>query len=90
MNIALDYDGTYTADSTLWDRFVADAKERGHKVWIVTCRRDTDENREDIGRPAGCLVLFTNLSAKRWALEQRGLRVDVWIDDDPDCVMRGK
>lgn len=90
MNIALDYDGTYTADPPLWDMFIAAFKERGHRVWIVTCRRDTEENREDIGKPGGCLVVFTNLAAKRTHMERLGLKVDVWVDDDVECIWRGK
>ena len=89
MTIALDFDGTYDLDPALWDRFIDDAKSRGHKVWIVTCRRDTDENRETV-KVGGCLVLFTNLQAKKWTLEQRGLRVDIWIDDQPECIANGR
>lgn len=89
MTIAIDYDQTYTNDPALWDCFILDAKSRGHAVWIVTCRRDTLENRADV-KVSGCAVIFTNLSAKQWSLEQRGLKVDVWIDDDPACVLHGK
>lgn len=89
MRIALDYDGTYTADPVLWDRFITDAKSRGHKITVVTCRRDTEENRQEVVVP-GCLVLFTNLAAKKWAVEQRGLTIDVWVDDDPNCIANGK
>ena len=42
MLIALDYDETYTADPVLWDRFIGDANDHGHTVWIVTARRDTE------------------------------------------------
>lgn len=65
MKIALDYDGTYTADPALWDGFIARAKARGHSVWIVTCRRDTEENREEVKVP-GCFVIFTGLAPKDW------------------------
>lgn len=29
MKLALDYDGTYTAEPALWDRFIADVKAFG-------------------------------------------------------------
>lgn len=90
MNIAIDYDDTYTKDPHLWDRFIRDAKENGHRVWIVTCRRDTDENREDLGKPSDCVVFFTSLSPKHAYMAKMGLNVDVWIDDDPACILHGK
>jgi len=41
MKIALDFDNTYDRDRELWDRFIADCKQRGHTVIIVSCRRDS-------------------------------------------------
>lgn len=89
MTIALDYDGTYTADPELWDRFIAAAIRRGHKVIVVTCRRRTDENREDV-KVEGCPVFFTDLGSKLEYVKKLGCPVDVWIDDDPACVLYGK
>jgi hypothetical protein len=92
MTIAIDFDDTYTADPVLWDQFIAAAIERGHKVYCVTCRRDNEDNR-DIVR-IGCLPkhrhLFTGLSPKRWFCEQRGITVDIWVDDCPECVKEGR
>ena len=77
---------------------VAVAQSRGHNCYIVTCRRDTDENRQEVygdpDEPSTGLHwgrhLFTGLAAKRWFCEQRGLKIDVWIDDDPSCIENGK
>ena len=33
MRIALDYDGTYTADPDLWDKFINSCRDK-HDVWI--------------------------------------------------------
>lgn len=88
MNIALDFDDTYTADRELWDRFIADAKERGHTVWIVTARRNTEENAAIVDVPS-CPVVFTALASKTWTMEQRGVTIDIWIDDDPETLVRG-
>lgn len=89
MTIALDYDGTFTADAELWQQFIALAKSRGHRVLIVTCRRDTEENVADVKVP-GCAVVFTRLASKQRVCAERGIKVDVWVDDDPACVMNGK
>ena len=89
MRIAIDYDGTYTADPELWDQFIELAKARGHGVVIVTCRRPTDENYQDCHHK-NCLTVFTNLSSKVSYMEKLGINVDVWIDDDPACILHGK
>ena len=90
MNIGLDYDDTYTKDPLLWDHFIRHLPY-SHKVYIVTCRRDTPENREEV-----CVKgiakhrhHFTGLAAKKWYMEQQGIKVDVWIDDNPDSIVKG-
>lgn len=88
MKIALDYDDCYTKDAQFWDEVISLAKSRGHTIIIVTCRRDTLENREDIQVPH--TVLFTNLAPKLGYLERMGIRFDVWVDDDPACILHGK
>lgn len=84
----LDFDNTYTRDPELWNGFIATVKARGHQVWIVTARRDTDENREIVQVP-GCFVVFTGLQAKLKHCEGRGLNIDIWIDDDPHSITEG-
>ena len=89
MRIAIDYDGTYTADRELWDRFIRDAKERGHSVLIVTSRRDTEENREEV-QTNGWPVIFTDMAAKKHHMDARGVWIDVWIDDEPEYIIHGR
>lgn len=88
MNIAIDYDNTYTADPELFDSFIALAKARKHRVWIVSARRNTPENREIVNVP-DVLTVLTGLAAKQWYMEQCGVRVDIWIDDDPKVITQG-
>ena len=38
MNIALDYDNTYTEDPEFWYEFMQNAKARGYNIFIVTFR----------------------------------------------------
>ena len=91
MIIALDYDDTYTADPELWNQFIDDSIERGHKVLICTARRDTEENREDVSLPEkynGVVPkYFTGLRCKKKFLEARGIKVGVWIDDNPRVIL---
>lgn len=92
MLVAIDFDDTYTADPELWDQFIDNCMARGHKVVMVTCRRDTADNREECNIPALARFnhYFTGLSPKRWYMEHRGIKVDVWIDDMPETVKEGR
>ena len=93
MNIAIDYDGTIDQDAEYWRDCIQRGEARGHRYFVVTARHRDDEDREIIANIVGlpeARVLFTNRSAKRWFCEQLGLRIDVWIDDDPACVGNGK
>ena len=44
MRIALDYDGTFTADEALWITFVNAVRMRGHYIAFVTARNDDGGN----------------------------------------------
>lgn len=73
LHIALDYDGTYTADPSLWEAFIRMAERRGHIVKIVTMRRPT----EPVRNPP-CEVIYTARKAKMLSY-----LADIWIDDQP-------
>jgi hypothetical protein len=86
--IAIDYDDTYTTDPSLWNKAIALFQEAGWRVLCVTCRRDTEENVADVRPP--CSVVFTGLSPKKWFMEtRRDVKVDVWVDDDPNSIING-
>lgn len=94
LNIAIDFDGTLTADPFLWSGFIHTAREVGHKVFVVTARRDTEENREELkewmeAHGIKASVLFSSLGSKIALMKDRGIRVDIWIDDDPATLVRG-
>lgn len=76
MIIALDYDGTYTADPMLWLPFIAMALQRGHRVVCVTMRYP----EEAIDMP--CEVVYTSRKAKAIAF-----KADIWIDDNPKWLL---
>jgi len=82
MRIALDYDGTYTADPLLWERFIDSARSRGHEVLVVTMRRPD----EAISIP-GCSVVYTSRKAKVAYMADRPGKIDIWIDDSPHWLL---
>jgi hypothetical protein len=89
VTFGLDYDGTYNEASDLWDAFVANARAQGHKVVCVTCRRETLENVQECDVP-GVLTYFTGGAPKQWFMEQRGVSIDVWIDNEPRVILYGR
>lgn len=85
MNIALDFDDTYTRDPELWDQFIFTARARGHDIRVVTFRKTTMRDRalDNIGIP----VIYTGYQQKRQFTNKMGWIVDVWIDDSPEFIV---
>jgi hypothetical protein len=86
MRIALDYDGTYTADPDLWDAFILKARSRCHEVHIVTMRRPDEPVavREHVDG-----VHYTSRKAKKVEMTGRGQDFQIWIDDRPEWLFVG-
>lgn len=83
MRIALDYDGTYTRDPILWADFISSAIGGGHEVVCVTMRH---ESEPVTGMP--CEIIYTDRKAKMFHMAKIGRPVDVWIDDNPQWLVR--
>lgn len=88
MLIALDYDGTYTADKELWNVFIHQARLRGHEVIIATMRYEATESAPVIADLEGNVdkIIFTNRKAKKAAVRVAYKDPDIWIDDNPDWL----
>jgi hypothetical protein len=87
MLIALDWDGTYTADPALWNAFIDAARSRMHEVWIVTARHESEpvQPGTHVDR-----VVYTGRQAKRHFVSTKtGRTVQVWIDDMPEFILTG-
>lgn len=94
LTFALDFDDTFTACPELWSDFVQKSKELGHSWYMVTARRNTEENVETINALLddwGCQmpIVFSNLGSKLDVMRDRGLKVDIWIDDSPHAIVHG-
>ncbi len=83
MKLALDYDGTFTADPDLWMRFINTAHERGHQVSIVTMRYPEEPIIDALATLVGQRVHYTERKGKMAYATNRGVVFDVWIDDFP-------
>lgn len=84
MNIALDYDDTYTVDPELWKVFIENARKRGHKVYIVTMRMKFTADMDHLLKVFKYSELvFCGTNIKKVVCENKGIHIDVWIDDQP-------
>jgi hypothetical protein len=90
MKIALDFDGTYTRAPALWRAFIRQAQQLGHQVYIVTARDERNDgidwNTVSLGEPP-VPVIFCDGRPKEIITEAHGLDIDVWIDDNPSCII---
>ena len=91
MKIALDFDGTYTLHPEFWDLFLHNAKANGFKVLIVTLRHATHDRLalEAHLERLGAGIVYCDGRPKADVLKERGITVDVWLDDDPQCIFEG-
>lgn len=92
MNIAVDYDDTYTRDPIFWDLMIDLAQSRGHRVYCITARstRHAEEVLDDLEKRLGRdAILFTGGQAKRAYAFSKGICIDVWVDDDPGMILTG-
>lgn len=92
MNIAIDFDDTYTRDPQLWDNFISLALQSGHNVYCVTAR--ANPNDEEVLGSIGQMVgrnncYFTAMQGKRAYMNANKIIIHVWIDDMPDMIVRG-
>jgi hypothetical protein len=83
MIIALDYDKTYTADPSLWDKFINDCKDKGHTVICITMRKPILAEEIDRTIFAVDRLYYTSRKAKMVYAKLNRIDVDIWIDDKP-------
>lgn len=88
MKIALDFDGTYTEDPIFWHLFLKNAAMRNHDVYIVTFRTPqmSDKRLQDL-QAAGVPVFYTSRTPKMKYMQDLGIPIDVWIDDNPGLIV---
>lgn len=90
MRIALDYDQTYTLDPETWEKVIERFTQAGHEVMIVTFRDPGIPIEMSPGAGDGVPpipVYYTSYCAKREFMRQRGIEIDIWIDDSPETII---
>jgi hydroxymethylpyrimidine pyrophosphatase-like HAD family hydrolase len=88
MIIAIDYDGTYSADPETFDKVIDLFIAAGHTVICVTGRSNDGVMdvpvRESIGKKVKCI--FAGVGFKLEEAGNQGYKVDIWIDDRPQWI----
>lgn len=82
--IALDFDATASTNIPFWQNFVKMATGAGYDVYMVTAR--SPDHLEEPKMHFGDIVkeiIATSHKAKLPFCQNRGLRIDIFIDDSP-------
>jgi len=83
MNVAIDYDDTYSLDHRTWDQVIYVLLQANHNVKFVTYRDDNWDNDDILSNAhrLGIEVVFTCGKQKA-----NFYNADVWIDDNPVTI----
>ena len=87
MNIAIDYDNTFTADVMMWTHVVNEFICAGHTVMCVTNRALPSDTLDAVMENLGIDVIYAGDRFKRDAVwEDAAMVIDIWIDDIPGTI----
>lgn len=86
--IAFDFDDTISDNETAWLMVMKLLEKQGYHCVVVTWRRPTawPEDLQNIV-DAGFKVYYTSMKAKQLYMESQGIKVDIWIDDNPWAIL---
>ena len=89
MIISIDYDETYTRDPIMWHEIIKLMISRGHTVYCVTARCEDNDGwkvKQDLEHFIHG-IYFTCGKQKEKFMFDRGICVQVWIDDQPLSIV---
>lgn len=90
MIIALDFDETYNARPDMFDDLIeVFLMYKDTQIILVTYRHETIDYDPlfDRLKKQNVLVYCTDGKAKKKFMEDLGIKVDIWIDDNPRSVL---
>ena len=90
LNIMIDYDNTYTADVEMWRKIIPIMLDRGHNLYLVTSRSmDTPIELAMDFVNWSIPIIYCNYRAKEIVCYEQGIRINIWMDDDPEFITKG-
>lgn len=86
--INVDYDGTFDTNPEMWSLFIKEAYFRNYKIYCISQRTDNEENREELinALPLCVEIHLTNHNGKKQWAEVHGIKIDIWIDNNPMSI----
>jgi len=91
LNIAVDFDDTYTLNPVMWNEIIKILFKSNFNVYCVTARPD-DHMKAVYEALDGVvprdMIINTSLRCKRDHLRKHhNIHIHVWIDDTPDAIV---
>lgn len=88
MRIAIDYDGTFSTDSSHWFEALTVLKSAGYEIIGVTMRSPDMKDTMCSSYFDICdKVIFTSSEFKsKYLLDNNYPAIDIWIDDKPSLI----
>lgn len=86
--VSIDFDDTFSTNPIVWLRVVLLLKNSGFNVVCCTSRYENEYPEDlDILINNGIDVYYTGRKAKDEFLQEKGIKVDIWIDDNPFAIL---
>lgn len=91
LNIMIDYDGTFGAAPMDWMEVIRLMYDKqGHNFYLVTSRSmDTPIEHAWWFKEMQIPIVYCNYRAKKKVCEEQGIKIDIWIDNDPKYIEEG-
>lgn len=86
--IAIDFDETISDNTLIWTRVMELLERGGYQVVVCTWRAPTD-HPEDLQFlvDKGYKVYYTSQKCKQIYMASQGVKVDIWIYDNPFAIL---
>jgi hypothetical protein len=89
--IGVDFDETISDNTEGWLNVLLLLERIGYHVVIVTWRKPTEWPTDlDFLVDRGFKVYYTSRQAKKQYMEQQGIKVSIWIDDNPFAILHSQ
>jgi hypothetical protein len=82
IGVCIDYDGTFTTNPAVWTTIIELMRANGADVFCITMRFP---NMPISGFPG--VVHYAAGQPKQEFARERGLKVDIWVDDTPAGIL---
>ncbi|QNN99958.1 hypothetical protein phiPsa267_104 [Pseudomonas phage phiPsa267] len=86
--VAFDFDETISDNEPLWLQVMLALEKGGYHVVVCTWRTPTtypEDLKFLVDR--GFKVYYTSGQAKQDYMAKQGIRVDIWVDDNPFAIL---